>query len=227
MNKFSLLFLLVLLLIPPIQANVEFCSSAYVEGRLAPYYELQMNETSCSLASSTPIFNILLAKQNQGTHQFVRQKQMIDRLKNPAWKKAIADDGDGIVLEQLQDYFNQGLKEFKIAGYHAKAVYFSKRSEENIKKLQEILTKFQNENDTFVILNFRQKDYTQLPDDTSGHYSPIGSYDIKNKKVLVLDTYPGRGNYWIDLDTALKGMATFDSDSQKYRGLLMITKKKN
>jgi len=73
----------------------------------------------------------------------------------------------------------------------------------------------------FLVINFGRKALNQAG---TGHFSPIGAYNKKANKFLVLDVatfkYPA---FWVDAHPLWQSMNTVDSVSQKNRGFVIIT----
>jgi hypothetical protein len=74
----------------------------------------------------------------------------------------------------------------------------------------------------YVVVNFLRKALSQTG--RTGHFSPVGAYNEKENKFLVLDVaqfkYPA---FWVDAKLLWDAMDTGDSVSQKHRGFVIIT----
>jgi glutathione gamma-glutamylcysteinyltransferase len=73
------------------------------------------------------------------------------------------------------------------------------------------------------IVNLSRQTLEQTGD---GHFCPIGGFNLKAQKVLLMDTarfkYPP---HWVDIDLLFDAMRTLDTDTQKQRGFIMLSKK--
>ena len=73
----------------------------------------------------------------------------------------------------------------------------------------------------FLVVNFSRKVLKQAG---TGHFSPVGAYNGKANKFLVLDVaqfkYPA---FWVDANLLWEAMATVDSVSLKNRGFVVLT----
>ena len=73
----------------------------------------------------------------------------------------------------------------------------------------------------FLVVNFSRKTLAQAG---NGHFSPVGAYNEKENKFLVLDVaqfkYPA---FWVDANLLWKAMNTEDSVSGKNRGFVIVT----
>lgn len=77
----------------------------------------------------------------------------------------------------------------------------------------------------FIVVNFSRK---YLGQTGSGHFSPIGGFNIANDSVLILDVarfkYPP---YWVPLSRLWKSMGEEDSLSKESRGYFLISSTSN
>lgn len=75
----------------------------------------------------------------------------------------------------------------------------------------------------YVIANISRKTLDQTGD---GHFTPIGGYHNESDKVLLFDTarfkYPP---HWADVGLLFKATQTLDSDMQKTRGIITLSRK--
>ena len=74
----------------------------------------------------------------------------------------------------------------------------------------------------YLVVNFLRKSLGQTG--RTGHFSPVGAYNEKENKFLVLDVaqfkYPA---FWVDAKLLWEAMNTGDSISAKHRGFVIIT----
>lgn len=78
---------------------------------------------------------------------------------------------------------------------------------------------------TYSILNFGRQQLDQTGD---GHFSCVGGFHPQTEKVLVLDTarfkYPP---YWVDIEQLYTSVNSIDPDSNKKRGILVVSRQRN
>jgi hypothetical protein len=189
---------------------------------LIPYYVPQADESACSVASVAMIVNAARVGKKLSTEdQLVTQKELVQKVKNSAWKKSGLMTA-GVTLDQLGTLVEESLKSYGIIPKKIEVVHTENRSESTQKKLHEALLEMQNNPKEFMIANFLQGAYTS--DGDYGHIAPIGAFDSELKRVLVLD--PDRSwyePYWISEETFLQGMASQDKQSDQSRGYVRIT----
>lgn len=122
------------------------------------------------------------------------------------------DDLKTDVEESLKAY---GLKNYSVVAFHM----------DNSKAAKAELHKnlLQNEKSAsdFIIANFIQGAFTG--DAEIGHISPVGAYDKKRKRVLIMDVdREWYEPYWVSEDVFAEGMSTGDKSSGHNRGYLYI-----
>lgn len=89
---------------------------------------------------------------------------------------------------------------------------------EKFKKDIEMVT---STSDKFMVVSFSRKVLGQTGD---GHFSPIGAYNAKEGKVLILDTarykYP---SYWCPIETLYESMNPIDKETGRPRGYFILS----
>jgi len=79
--------------------------------------------------------------------------------------------------------------------------------------------------DLYAIFNFGRKELEQTG---TGHFACLGGYHPETQKVLILETarfkYPP---FWVDIKSLYDSLNSIDLDSNKYRGFVVLSKKKN
>ncbi|KTC86597.1 phytochelatin synthase family protein [Legionella brunensis] len=193
--------------------------------KLSPYYIHQRNDISCSLATATMIVNAALAGQTiHAKQQLATQDDILNRVKDKDWAEGVRVNGDGVTLDQLKLFLAKALEAYGINNFTIELVRAEDSSEQTAAKLHEALLNSEKDGQSFIIANFDQKFFTG--DVSVGHFAPVGAYDAKNKRVLIMD--PDRTlyePYWVPEEIFLKAMATSDTDAQKHRGYLVVNLK--
>jgi hypothetical protein len=189
---------------------------------LSPYYVGQQTDSACSLATVAMIVNAARAGQRlSADDELATQSGLLKRLHNPAWERAVAADGDGVSLEELKPLLEASLKAFGVRRATVEATRLADASAGARERLHKALVENEKSAQTFIVANFLQGVFTG--DAQVGHFAPVGAYDEKRKRVLIMD--PDRKwyePYWVPEETFLKGMATIDSASHRARGYLTI-----
>lgn len=191
---------------------------------LLPYYLPQQNARACSLASATMAINGLRARRDlSADDELVTQSGLLKKSGNAEWSTAVGAMGRGLTLDQLAAFTKQAAEAYGITPISAEVVRFEDASAKELARLRKILEANEKSSDDLILLNFLQSHYTGDLEGAVGHIAPLGAYDSKTKRILVLD--PDRElyePYWITDETALSGMLTRDPTSGKNRGLVWL-----
>jgi len=163
--------------------------------RLIPYYESQFNGGACSVASVAMIVNGFLRAghgyrlKDQDTN--VSQLDLIQNKKQQQWKGKMTQQGFkgrlGLTLESLDHAVKASLITFGMNDVQTKMVQTDKNTPEAFSEFCNILELNEINSNDFILVHFLQDVLTRSPGGPYPHISPIGAYDIKNKKVLILD----------------------------------------
>ncbi|MBA2650907.1 MAG: hypothetical protein H0U73_01355 [Tatlockia sp.] len=190
--------------------------------RLSPYYLPQLTDSSCSLASATMIVNAVLSQQKLMTKRaLATQDEVLNRVNDNDWRNAVKQGGDGVTLVQLKTFLAKALEAYGIFNFELDLVQLKGNSKRDEFSLRNLLMESENTGTTFIIANFNQKFFTGAM--SVGHFSPIGAYDSKTKRALILDTDRELYEpYWVPEKLLLDSMATFDNDAGLYRGYLVL-----
>lgn len=201
---------------------------------LSPYYIVQRNGTSCSLATATMILNAVREVKTQSyLANPATQNEVLEMVNDPLWDNATIDAGPGVTLEQFARFLKEMFQAYQIDGVSVEAVYVKDKSPEMRKILHQDLMDLANEDKvtTFLALDFDDRTFIGANIDM-GHISPVGGYDPKTGLVLILDVdREWTGPYWISEETVLQGLNTLDIteglNEPTYRGYIRVQLQKN
>jgi hypothetical protein len=191
---------------------------------LIPYYAAQMDESACSVASMAMITNgARVRKKLTADDELVTQQAIAEKVLNKAWHKGMIKKAMGFStnLDELGEIAREAFEKYGIHVKSVEVVHADAIDEKTKAKLHEALVENEKSAHDFILINFNQKVYTG--DAEVGHIAPIGAYDEKNHKILVMD--PDRKwyePYWVSEETLLMGLATKDSSTQRNRGYVWI-----
>jgi hypothetical protein len=153
--------------------------------------------------------------------------EVVEKVEPKRWKIKVADDGDGVSLDELGQLIPPVLKAYGVAAVKVEVVHFPDISVGAKEKLIKMLSENERSARDLILINFLQSAATGDPEGAVGHIAPLAAYDAGKGRVLILD--PDRQwyePYWISVDTLLAGMATRDSGGKHYRGLVRVTLEK-
>jgi hypothetical protein len=193
---------------------------------LSPYYMAQQDGRSCSVASVAMVINGARADLRlTSDDELVTQPSVLKRANDETWSRGVGALGRGVTLDQLKVAVEKSLKGYGITAVSVEAVHTDDSSARTLSALRQALIENEKSAGDFIILNFDQGVYTG--DTPAGHIAPLGAYDAKKKRVLVMD--PDRQwfePYWVSDETLLKGMATLDKEAGRSRGYVVVKLKK-
>lgn len=193
--------------------------------KLIPYYVPQHNPKACGVASSIIVLNALFApERNKSDSKNVDVEELLKL--NSFFKKAVGTKGKGMMLDQLGDALTQVFEKETVATYTVTVERFNgKDSKAELKRLEKLLAANEKNPKNFILANFLQGVLTGDREGMVGHISPIGAYDAKKKRVLILDTdRKFYQPYWVKADKFFDAINTTDPGSSKKRGLVVITR---
>ncbi|MEW6057292.1 MAG: phytochelatin synthase family protein [Bdellovibrionota bacterium] len=188
---------------------------------LSPYYIGTPGECACS----TSITMIVNAARNPlkltSDDKLVTAKALLEEVKTSINWKARIDSGKGVSLHELPIVLGDTLKHFKVAGAKLEVVQIQDLSDATLEKVRKDLLENEKTDKNFIVANFNQGAFTGDAD--AGHLSPVGAYDQKRGKVLIFDTdREWYEPYWVSEQTFIRGMATLDQKSGKFRGYVKV-----
>lgn len=189
---------------------------------LIPYYVPQMTPYSCSAASISIVLNGAKSKIiRTEDDKNISEMEILEKVNVENFKELLSEKGfkgrRGVSIEALGKVVEASLKAFDIPylSVHVEALNKDMPDiEEKKKRLLEVMEKSEKSGRDFIIAHFNQSVFT---DSASGaHISPVGAFDNKNKRVLILDVdREWYEPYWVSFDTFFKGLS---EPSQLYGG---------
>ncbi|MBS1961461.1 MAG: hypothetical protein JST04_04545 [Bdellovibrionales bacterium] len=205
--------------------------SAYFRGatktdfwKLIPYYVPQHNDKACGVASSIMVLNALFAADRNTADGKNVDVEEIQKLA-PAYKKHTGTKGKGFTVDELGDTLTKLLETAEGGPYTVTVERFDgKDKKAEMKRLEKLLAANEKNPRDFILANFLQSVLTGDPEGSVGHIAPIGAFDARKKRVLILD--PDRKYYqpyWVPYEKLFDGINTTDSSTSKSRGLVVVS----
>ncbi len=193
--------------------------------RLISFYRDQPTGASCSATSLSMVLNALISQGTLTTEtRYWKPIELTEKISLHNWNaRTFSKLGSlgkfGVSLAPFAEIISAALKEYA-PGHRAEAL---PAEDLTLAKLRTILSENEKSESDFLIANFEQKVFTA--DQNAGHIAPIGAFDSKTDRVLILD--PDRDwyePYWVSTSKLLEALKTQDSESGKLRGLIWIRK---
>lgn len=193
--------------------------------KLIPYYVPQHNDKACGVASSVIVLNALFAPERNTADAKNVDVDELFKL-NAFYKKAVGTNGKGIMLDQLGEAFTKVFEKSPGASFTVTVERFDgKDKKAELKRLEKLLAANEKNQNNFIVANFLQGVLTGDREGMIGHISPIGAYNAKKKKVLILDVdRKFYQPYWAPVDKLFDAINTTDPASSQKRGLIVLTR---
>jgi hypothetical protein len=189
---------------------------------LSPYYAQQMNRKACSLASIAMLLNAArTSRPLTADDELITQDKLLEKVNDKNWNEDISLKSLKVTnLNEMKTIIEESLKAYGFESFTVEAVHMDDTPSSRA-KLHKDLVENEKSSKDFIVLNFLQSVYTGDAD--VGHVSPLGAYDKKRKRALVMDVdREWYEPYWVSEETLAKGMATKDKTSGLNRGYLYI-----
>lgn len=197
-------------------------NEALLYWQISPYYLPQLTDSSCSLATATMIVNAARSNKELSANQpLATQPELLQRVNNIDWINGVKEGGHGVTLNQLSVFMGKALEAYGVHNFTIEVVHLKNDSKKNEAMLHQALMENEKTGKAFMIANFNQKFFTGAM--SVGHFSPVGAYDPKTKRVLIMD--PDRQfyePYWVPEKLFLESMASVDSEAHLHRGYLLV-----
>lgn len=184
--------------------------------RLANYFETQINQAYCSVASSVIALNALgVARPSTSQYPdypFFTQAGFFDKV-DPKSLDVSAVSRTGLTMEQLAN----------VLSTHPVIVERKYASDMTLDQFRAALKENMRSGDRMMLLNFDRK---ELNERGNGHWSPVAAFHEASDSILILDV--ARYKYpplWMPLAEVYAAARSVDSSSSRSRGFLLIGKK--
>jgi hypothetical protein len=178
--------------------------------RLSPYLEGQKTNSSCSLASMTYVLNGFMDPLAAGREdQHLTEQSVLQTTGNPFWRRATANNGGGLGLKDLEPIALQALVAHGFHDAVVERVSFTGINRRfGLSQFEMDLIENERSAEDFIVINFDQAEVMEEPT-PYGHYSVVGAYDSRSRRVLVLDTdRDWYEPYWVPLEKLFDSMDT-------------------
>lgn len=192
--------------------------------KLIPYYVPQHNDKACGVASSIIVLNALFApERNTAAGKNLDVEELLKL--NSTFKKISGPAGKGIALDPLADAFTKIFEKAPGGPFSATVERFDgKNTKAEMKRLEKFLAANEKNPNDFIVANFLQGVLTGDKEGMVGHLSPIGAYDARKKRVLILDVDRKYYQpYWVSVEKFFDAINTTDPGTSKKRGLILVS----
>jgi hypothetical protein len=153
--------------------------------KLAQFYLPQQTSSACSVASVAMAVNFARGVPPGAEDPLVTEAGLLETVADPAWTAKGAEDGEGVLFEELVDAVRKGLATYGVANVEVETFEPGDASPATLARLRAILAANEGSERDVLLAYFNQG---VLTGDWDGpHVSPIGAYDAGSGRVLVMD----------------------------------------
>ena len=160
---------------------------------LSSFYVPQFNDAACSAASVTMALNALLnARRQRGDgEENITQEKLLDKVTGLKWRELVSPEGlegrHGLTLNQLAQASAEALAAYGAVGYTVSSAAVTGQSAQGLEKFRRALAGNEKSPADIMLLHFTQDTLTGAPGGPFAHISPVGAYDEKTRRVLIMD----------------------------------------
>jgi hypothetical protein len=153
--------------------------------KLAQFYLPQQTSSACSVAAVAMAVNFARGVPPGSEDPLVTEAGLLETVADPAWTAKGAEDGEGVLFEELVDAARKGLAAFGVANAEVETFEPGDAGPATLARLRAILAANEGSDRDVVLAYFNQG---VLTGDWDGpHVSPLGAYDAGSGRVLVMD----------------------------------------
>ena len=173
----------------------------------------QFNSYSCSAASAATVLNAIrrLSAPESGNHP-LSQQEILSRVDLHHWRERVSDAGyrgrHGMSLHDFGEVVQAALQACRIHSATVETVEIHPRMNDlpqRKARLRRVLEFQARSPGQFLIAHFTQAEY--FGQWYGGHISPVGAFDRRQQRVLVLDVDPECPTpYWVAFDRFFEGL---------------------
>jgi len=187
---------------------------AYDYWSLSSYFEPQKNGYSCSAASVSMALNALLNTRRMRTdeEENITQVNLLEKTGDADWTALLSEAGlngkHGVTLSRLENVAKKALAAHGAANATITATAVEKDDAATLERFRSALISNERNPEDIMLLHYVQDTVTGATDGPFPHVSPVGAYDAKTHRVLIMDVdRRWYGPYWAADTQVLKAMA--------------------
>ncbi|WP_437206512.1 phytochelatin synthase family protein [Planctomicrobium sp. SH664] len=191
---------------------------------LIPYYVAQPDDHSCTITTVAMALNALRVHQSlSGATELATPANVLAAIPSAELRDKASPTGPGLDLADVAGIFPPLSRHFKTDPIEVQIIRYEGPADTALNELREHLRRNEAGDSDILLANFLQSALTEDPEGAVGHMAPLGAFDEKNDRVLILD--PDRRwyePYWVPTDVLLQGLQSIDPETGKMRGLLEV-----
>jgi hypothetical protein len=152
---------------------------------ISPFYIAQDTDSACSAASVTILLNALRGVPPRDNVELITQRGLRAALNDKSWSAETAQNGPGVTFAELLRVVAESLHAYGLDNYEVETFKPADASDRSLARLRAILSADERSAKQIALIYYNQG---VLTGDWDGpHISPIGAYDARHGRVLVMD----------------------------------------
>jgi hypothetical protein len=192
----------------PITANRDYFRTAPGDDywMLAAFYVPQRTSSDCSAASATIAVNALRGLPQRSDQLVITEDHLLKDVADQKWSSEVVEDGPGVTFDEFNTYLGEAFKAEGVAIAPVRSTHLKVADDKALAELRTALTEVEGSAaKELMLIYFNQGVVTG--DWDGPHISPIGAYDQKNDKVLIMDVdREDYVPYWTSTKTLLDAL---------------------
>ena len=153
---------------------------------LSAFYVPQRTSSDCSAAAAVMAVNALRGLPERADMAIVSEDKLLKDVADKKWSSEVVEDGPGVTFDGFATYLGESFKAEGVSVGPVKAIHLATADDTALARLRAALA--QNESSgagDVMLVYFNQGVVTG--DWNGPHISPIGAYDAKTDRVLIMD----------------------------------------
>jgi hypothetical protein len=152
---------------------------------LSAFYVPQRTSSDCSAAAAVMAVNALRGLPERADTAIVTEDKLLKDVGDKKWSGEVVEDGPGVTFDAFATYLDESLKAEGVAALPVKANHLKAADKAALDQLRAALALNESSARDVMLVYFNQGAVTG--DWDGPHISPIGAYDGKTDRVLIMD----------------------------------------
>jgi hypothetical protein len=172
----------------PITADRDYFRTAAADDywMLSAFYVPQRTSSDCSAAAAVMVVNALRGLPARADTAIVTEDKLIKDVNDQKWSTEVVEDGPGVTFDEFAGYLGESFKAEGVDVAAVKATHLKTADQAALDQLRAALEANEASAAKEVMLIYFNQGV--ITGDWNGpHISPIGAYDKKNDRVLIMD----------------------------------------
>jgi Phytochelatin synthase len=192
----------------PITVDRDYFRTAPADGywMLSAFYVPQHTSSDCSAAAAAMAVNAIRGLPARADTAIVTEDKLLKDVNDQKWSSDVVEDGPGVMFAEFAGYLGESFKAEGVDVIPVSATHLKTADQTALDQLRAALEADESSAGKEVMLVYFNQGV--ITGDWNGpHISPIGAYDKKNDKVLIMDVdRDWYVPYWTSTNTLLDAL---------------------